>query len=246
MKSLKREREVKEEAAPATESTADKVRVELEMCKPVTTINESGESCESDVKYYVDVNDDSGQEIPFQHFGYEGYSRCVRIVAAKVSLGDEIIGKIRFVLLNRSFGLPFEIVCDCESRDMSDIAQRFFKSNGDLKGKLKKLCKNDCTNFGTFMYIKTIDLQAPYDKYAMDENVAVAAEAINLLVNSSVLIEQESVGLTLIMYVPDGELPNSMERSWAVMEKDARQFSQAGFETLRIGSRICFYMYYEA
>jgi hypothetical protein len=138
---------------------------------------------------YVDMeNEEECAELKFANYGWKDNYSCCRMGRARVQLDGSVIGWIRFNLINRALIVdrvcPDMVeVCDAESAELYDLALKFFDDDGFLKGPLAKKVSEEA-NFDYFLYIREIELKAPYSRTATEENVAVAADAIDKFVRS--------------------------------------------------------------
>ena len=232
-----------------------RVMVELEVHYNVADIDkEDGrkyDDCEgfkNEKIRYVNVEDEEeAEEICFSNLGGKycsDYTDCHRNCQVRVLYDGNVIGSILLSIINRDLlgGLNIFEPCDAQSAEMCSIAEAFFKPDGELRGALQKRCTGHMANIGCFMYIKEIKLDPPYNREADETNMLVAAEAIGKLVNSAVF-DTEEMNVTLAMYLPDGRYNNGMRYDKSLLELDARQFKQAGFDVIR--TRECSYFYFE-
>ena len=240
-------------AAGAFEQIFDRVEVKLEFIRNVTDIAVGDDRKYEDIEWddkkkylYIDVDDENeDEEVLFKDLGYQGEYSCTRECEARVLLDNEIIGSIKFALINRAYLYnDMEVPCESHSDELYQFSQKYFKSDGSLKGTLKQLCKRDMSHYGSFMYISEIELKKPYDRVAEGDNVYVGTAAITKLINSTLLSETEDIEYTLAMYIPDRQYNNRMDYDATLEDLDSRQFLSAGFKSLR--SKKCLYMFYEA
>lgn len=181
------------------------VKVELRFFTPATNDSDFDE-CNG---VYIDAGDtEGGETFKFENMGWEGDYGCTRKGYARILLGDRKIGSIYYTLINRDdlsypAGISFWEACDAESAELEQIASKFFKLDGSLKKDLSKHLK-DCADstgmahLGVFMYITKIELEAPYDRTASEENVYVGAQAISKLLNACAM-NNENLTTTLAM-----------------------------------------------
>lgn len=207
---------------------------------------------------YVDVkNTRMGEEtegllpyvLTFNQLGCGGDYPCCRKGTARVKMNGSVIGTINYTLINRDElgggGVDFCEVCDAESAELELVASLFFKPRG--YGELtKKFCKAmvdnedeiSMPNLGVFVYINSIKMDEPYGRDCAEENVTVAATALDLFFSSSAFFADELTA-TLAMYIPDGLANDSYHPR--LLGQDMRAFKKAGFGTARVkGSDVPF------
>ena len=222
---------------PAIVPKEDKVKVQIKLW----TNDEDDEDEEKGD--FIDSDDfEKAEGLAFESLGGEAdNSFCVRKGFARVLLDGENVGRINFTLIQRDRlggNYTFLRVCDSDSSELEDIATKYFNDDGSLNKALKKQISLEVNraSYATSMYINSIELKEPYDRTADDDNVYVGATALANLVNSWALATQRT---TFVMYIADG-IESKRGFSTEMQDMDARQFTEAGFQTLEDG-----YMCYE-
>ncbi len=134
----------------------------------------------------MDVDDAATwEDARFENLGSVAEYGCSRRGVARVLLDDRRIGTISYTLISRGMlggGVSFLEACDAISQELEQIASKFFKQDGALTKKfLQRLNDKDTmgmANFGCFLYINSVRLEAPFSNSANVHHVKVAATAI--------------------------------------------------------------------
>lgn len=162
------------------------IRVELRLNTSDRYDSDSGDEKEPE---YVDMEDEEKcSRLRPLNYGTKREYSCTRQGSARVLVDEVNIGSITFYLIDRAkiadgFCPEMVEVCDAETGELYDLALKYFEEDGSLKNILARRV-GEMANYDYFLYIDQIDLKSPYDRLASDDNVSVAAGAIDKFVRS--------------------------------------------------------------
>jgi hypothetical protein len=198
-KKIKTEKSTAVEGDAQTNQRVVKVQLELED----RSVRDNDDDDEESQQVYVDMEDaNECMQLEFPAYGGQGDDSCLRTGRARVLVDGSVIGWIGFNLIDRVLIADGECsdmleVCDAQSADLCDLALKFFEDDGSVKGHLAEEVSEEAS-FAYFLYINEIKLDPPYGRTATEENVAVAADAIDKFVRSPAFNNGE-VTVTLAM-----------------------------------------------
>lgn len=206
MSSMKRQADASDltsEKKVKTEPVSGVIKVELQYFSDAHDDDDENE----DNKEFIDVDDEEGSlRFDFENFGWStDYPDSLRNGLARISLDGNKIGTLSYSLLNRDglgYGLSFWELCDSESAELEQIAAKFFLADGSLKTTLLRhlssQSKQAMSNMGSFLYIKSVNLHAPYDRTSSVENSVIVGKVIEKFVFASAFYNDD-VTTTLAM-----------------------------------------------
>lgn len=190
---------------------------------------------ESD-REFIDSEDNT--EIYFESLGYIINHDACRNGKADVYVDEEYVGLISYALIDRNWiltqwGSMWE-ACNADEIGLEIITKDCFNNDGSVSNLLEKFCVNSetaSTNF--FLFIKSIQLNEPFDIYAEDAYFDVRVKTIDLFINSPLLYNQgHDATVNLIIYIPNGFEENG-EFSNFTQKTDERAFLEAGFQGVK-------------
>lgn len=190
-----------------TEPASGMIKVELQYFSDADDDDDYDDDENEDKKEFIDVDDEEGSlRFGFENFGWSSdYPDSLRNGHARISSDGKKIGTVSYCLINRDglgHGLSFWELCDSESGELEQIAAKFFQADGSLKPtllrRLSSHSKLAMSNMGSFLYIKSLNLDAPYNRTESVDNATIVGKAIEKLVFASAFYN-DNVTTTLAM-----------------------------------------------